>query len=261
MEKDEFYIGYSTEHPVKTMRFLKFFITILGIVVLGVAIIFALGQKPFKNSTFELGSLTEVEGVLHLTPYPFLRTTLADGASKDILLLGFGKFGATKGLQKIFENKNPQGMAIRLNGTLIYYEGKTLLQLESDVSGTYTLLGKTNTVSTIKEMGNVSLKGEVIDPKCYFGVMKPAFGKIHRSCAIRCISGGIPPVYVTMNAQNEASYYLITDEKGEPIHDAIIDYVGKPSEIQGKLVDLGDWMQIRLNPNTIKLIDQNSAIY
>jgi len=33
-----------------------------------------------------------------------------------------------------------------------------------------------------KEMiSKMTLQGEIIDPKCYFGVMKPGKGKIHRS--------------------------------------------------------------------------------
>ena len=39
---------------------------------------------------------------------------------------------------------------------------------------------------------NVTLKGEIIDPKCYLGAMKPGGGKTHKACAMRCIAGGIP---------------------------------------------------------------------
>ena len=40
----------------------------------------------------------------------------------------------------------------------------------------------------------MDVKGEIVDPKCFFGVMKPGEGKPHKDCAIRCILGGIPPV-------------------------------------------------------------------
>jgi len=35
--------------------------------------------------------------------------------------------------------------------------------------------------------------GEIVDSKC-LGVMTPGQLTTHRACAIRCISGGIPPV-------------------------------------------------------------------
>lgn len=47
----------------------------------------------------------------------------------------------------------------------------------------------------------MTLEDEIIDPKCYFGVI-PGKGKIHRSCAIRCISDGIPPVLATTDKNN-----------------------------------------------------------
>ena len=44
-------------------------------------------------------------------------------------------------------------------------------------------------------LGRVSLTGEIVDSKCYPGVMKPGQGKTHRACAIRCLSGGVPAVF------------------------------------------------------------------
>jgi hypothetical protein len=35
--------------------------------------------------------------------------------------------------------------------------------------------------------------GELVDTKCWLGVMRPATGKVHRACAARCLAGGVPP--------------------------------------------------------------------
>ncbi len=44
------------------------------------------------------------------------------------------------------------------------------------------------------DLGAVTLTGEIVDTKCHLGVMNPGEGKVHRDCAVRCISGGAPPV-------------------------------------------------------------------
>jgi len=261
MDKDEFYVGYATEHPKKTMAFFKKFILLIALIIVAVAFIFSYSQKPFENSSFELGTLTELEGVLYQNPYPILRTTLEGDATKDILLLGFGKFGAEQGLAEIFKDQKSEGVAIKLQGTLIYYDGKTLLQLQPNITDTYKIMGQTNTSSSMVSLGTTKLRGEVIDPKCYFGVMKPGYGKIHRSCAARCISGGIPPVFLCLNSEKEASYFLIADTHGAPINNEILDHIGKSSEIQGELFQLGDWMQIRVNPEDITTLNTASDIY
>ena len=40
-------------------------------------------------------------------------------------------------------------------------------------------------------LGAVTLTGEIVDSKCFLGVMNPGNLKPHKACAIRCISGGI----------------------------------------------------------------------
>jgi hypothetical protein len=39
-----------------------------------------------------------------------------------------------------------------------------------------------------------ALTGEIVDSKCFLGVMNPGERTVHRDCATRCISGGVPPM-------------------------------------------------------------------
>jgi hypothetical protein len=97
-------------------------------------------------------------------------------------------------------------------------------------------------------MDSVSLTGQVVDPKCYFGVMKPAEGKPHSDCAIRCISGGIQPMFVIRDSRREEKYFILRDQDGEPINDKILCYIGMPVELRGQLVKVDDWYIIKVNP-------------
>jgi len=42
-------------------------------------------------------------------------------------------------------------------------------------------------------LGTQTLVGEIVDSKCFLGVMNPGQLTTHRACAIRCISGGVRP--------------------------------------------------------------------
>jgi hypothetical protein len=54
-------------------------------------------------------------------------------------------------------------------------------------------------------LGTQTLIGEIVDSKCYLGVMNPGALIPHRACAIRCISGGIPPVLLVRQSDRSAA--------------------------------------------------------
>jgi hypothetical protein len=107
--------------------------------------------------------------------------------------------------------------------------------------------------------GFVQLQGEIIDPKCYFGAMTPGQGKPHRSCAIRCISGGIPPVLAVRNGE-DVDYYLLRGKDGESINQEILDLVALPVSLQAEVLEYGDWKVLRCDPGDIERVDQLTAV-
>ncbi len=259
-KKEEFYVGY-LERGKTTNSFLKKVLLALGAVVIVGGVLFALGQEKFKNGTFELGTITEIEGVLHEMPYPILRVPTAEGVTKDVLLLGFGKLGPEKTLEEIADGKDLNGMSLKLKGTLIYAEGHTVFQMEPAKEGNFELLGASNEKLDRVSLGEATLQGEIIDPKCYFGVMKPGRGKIHRSCAIRCISGGMPPVFLTTDEAGNSDYFLMTDREGRAINEEVLAFVGKPSSVKGEIIELGDWRQIKVDSEQIVELNTPSTVY
>ncbi len=261
-KNDEFYVPYiEGSLGAKTKQTLKRFTMGSFVLIIIAALLFSFSQKPFKNSSFELLNETKITGTFHESPYPMLRVEVAENTFKNILLLGFGKSSADPFLEKLQNDvKNLNGKTISIEGNLIYYNGKTLIQITDDEK--VTLVNAKNTKIPEKEtIGEMTLKGEIIDPKCYFGVMKPGKGKIHRSCAVRCISGGIPPVLATTDNNNMSTYYLLTDLKGNPIHKAILPFIGKPSEISGIVQKVDDWYLLKINPKNISIKSNTSLFY
>jgi len=261
-KNDEFYVPYiEGSLGAKTKRTLKHFVVVSILLIIASALLFSFSQKPFKNSTFELTSATKITGTFHENPYPMLRVEVAKNTYKNILLLGFGKSSANPFLEKLQnEIADLNGKTLSIEGNLIYYNGKTLIQITDDEKVTLKNNSKTH-IPCKKIISKMTLQGEIIDPKCYFGVMKPGKGKIHRSCAIRCVSGGIPPILATTDNNNISQYYLLTDLKGNAINNSILPYIGKPSEITGIVQEMEDWYIMKINISSIEELDIKSSIY
>lgn len=259
---DDFYVGYLEKAPRSYSRRMKWVIAVLVLATASAAIVLVINQKGFSTATFEFGNHTKLSGKVFKEPVPMIRVPDGKDASgkqvfKTVLLVGYGKQGA-KGILGEIEMR--EGISfekdfVTLQGTLLYGDGKTLLEV-SNMEQTFA--GKSDmrfsdAVQKAEHFGKTMLKGEIIDPKCYFGVMKPGEGKPHRSCAIRCISGGIPPVFAVKNEQGESNYFLLLGKDGEPVNKFVLDYVAEPITIEGELEKYDDWMAIRISTSPLAI--------
>lgn len=257
-KKKELFIGWKDEMPAGNKSLLRKVLIPLFILLPIIVILLVLAQRPFNNHIFEFGNVKNISGTYYQSPFPILiadQKDLPEGLSNEILLVGYGKFGA-KGIMDQIQDKNGPlvGKTITLSGTLIYGDQKTLLEL----SPTSTLVNvdnqNTSPTPPIPTVNPISVNGEIVDPKCYFGVMKPGEGKIHKSCAIRCISGGIPPVFrhQTNDQTTPYQYFLMVDDQGKAINKAILPFVGEQVSLQAKASTFGSWDILYLNPEDIK---------
>jgi len=259
MKMDEgFFIGWMPKAPRAFAKHIRKVLMGLLIIVVVSGVVLAISQKKFGSGNFEFGTLTEVKGIYFNSPVPCIK--LING--KDIFgnasyvtvpLLGFGKHGVDGVMADIEKEKATSfnGKEISLKGTLLYNDGKLLMQVDAN-DGPVTRIGNVADVSlqpVKEELGQMSIKGEIVDPKCYFGVMKPGQGKPHKDCAIRCILGGIPPVLRVTNDIGEANYYLILGPKGEKMNEAVKDYVAAPVTIHARVVKYDDWVVLYVQDN------------
>ena len=263
-QDDPFYIGWMARAPNGYAKQIRKVIIALIVIVPLAAILIASSQKKFSTASFEFGQLTEVKGIYLQHPVPALKVSSAKDVFGNhtyitIPLVGYGKSGAEGAMAEIEKEKNISlnKKQIILKGTLLYSDGKTLLQVDKNDNPLVqynTSEASQNVLPKVTELGIVSVKGEVLDPKCYFGVMKPGHGKPHRDCAIRCLLGGISPVFYVRNAEGRSNYYLIVGEHGEKINEQLQDYVADPVELQANAKQYDDWIVLYVNPATIKRI-------
>ena len=258
-QEDEFYICYQPGMPKNTKKTVARFVVLCGI-FLGIgAFVFGFFQETAVNSNFDFGNPSQVMGIYHESPYPMLQISLGEQTFKNVVLLGFGKSGPNPYLKSLREEYGKlHGRKMRIEGQLIYYNGQTLLEIDDSQKIEILEEGK---APLVQDISTQVIEGEIVDSKCYFGVMKPGFGKIHRSCAALCIAGGVPPVLVSTDKNGHENYFLLTDLKGNALHKDILPYIGQPVSIKGNHASLGGWNILRIQVAEIEKLDKPSSIY
>src|SRR6188508_1402826 len=256
MDQQDFYIGWMSKAPKSFAKHVKKVLLILLPVALIVAYLLSTSQKKFSTASFEFGKLTEVKGIYYNNPVPILKVFDKNNLSMSFLLVGYGKHGAETAIMELEKEKGVSlnGKEVTLKGTLIYGDGKTLLQVDKNDNPIVNIGAESNLQLQQKDLGTQTIRGEIVDPKCYFGVMKPGEGKAHRDCAIRCILGGIPPVLHVQNEKGESNYYLIVGPNGEKINEAVQDIVAEPVSIEARVVQQDDWVILYTDKKNIKRI-------
>jgi len=250
-EVREFYVGY-LKTPAGLARFLRWIVLISLGAVLGFGLLSAKSQNDPGGGVWH-GEDQGFVGLISATPYPLLRV-MSDHPGRPvetILLVSEGKRGGGERVTRM------DGRMARMHGTILERDGRRLLELaesnaisaiESNASVDASRLGAKN----IASLGSAVLRGEIIDPKCYSGAMKPGEGKTHKECATLCIAGGIPPMFVTIDAAGARQYYLLTDVHGRALDSRILPYVADLVEISGMLEKQDDLLVLKIDPASIR---------
>jgi hypothetical protein len=242
----DFYVGYLPKAPDGLARFVRKVIVALALLAVTAALVLLAGQKPFANSAFEFGKVRSFEGVVVTRPFPTLLVARPgeigqqDKYSRYLLVVP-GKHGADD-LVAGFDGKQ-----VRLQGQLIYRNGGTMVEI---TPGSIALVDTpTADGETTRDLGPLTVTGEIVDSKCYLGVMNPGQGKVHRDCAARCLSGGIPPIFVTNNGESQL---LLVGPDGSALgRDALREFVAEPITIRGELLQRGESRLLKIDPRAL----------
>ncbi len=191
------------------------------------------------------GATHVVEGVLSAKPYPLIR--VADAAApfgmRSVLIVAQGKCTGALKLAEL------DAKPVRASGVLIERKGRRMLEvplsvnrwLEAAPGPAAAVLAAPETTS----LGRARLAGQIMDSKCFFGVMRPSRGKTHKACAALCIRGGIPPSFWARDGQGRESVLLMTNAAGGPLGEAILPLVADPVSAEGEIVRVDDLLQFR----------------
>ncbi len=246
----DFYVGYKPDAPASLARFVRGRLLIVLVACVALAAVFSASQRPFAQSNFEFGTVRSFEGWIEAKPYPTLiveRPGTGAGTSRYLLVV-FGKHGAGDAVSGL------DGQRVRLDGTLVYRDHRTMIEIADGTIEQVAGAGPPPS-SVIEDLGRQTIRGEIVDSKCFLGVMKPGNLKPHRACATRCISGGIPPVLLARDASGIATYYLLVSSEGRTVNSEVLDMVAEPLEVTGTLRRAGDQLVLYADPGTYRRLE------
>jgi hypothetical protein len=248
---DDFYIGWEAKPAPDIRKFVRGVVILLLVTAIGLALAFAAVQHSIGTSVFEWGTVKKFSGILKLEPYPHLLvprpgTAGAQNTFSTYYLVAPFKHGLDREQFSALDGKT-----VSLQGTLIYRRNQTMVEALPDsikaAGQQLPLLRGSETVG----LGRQTLVGEIVDSKCFLGVMNPGQLLPHRACAIRCISGGIPPVLLVRQANGTAIYLLLVSAEGKPVNQEVLDLVAEPVQITGEVERQGELLILRADPKTI----------
>lgn len=235
-DRDPFFIGWEK----MPRRYVRFLAPVAGALVVAVAvsgIVLAWGQRSPGPGTWD-DRTTTFTGIVYAEPYAMIRVPGEPGASpRTILLVNEGKFGAK-------ERVRPHdGKPVRISGTLLSRDGWRMVELADGDAGLRAaeLPQVEQTALRLppaKLLGSVTLRGEIVDSKCYLGAMKPGAGRTHKGCAVLCLKGGVPPVFVSHDEGDV--FYLLTNAEGGPLDPAYFDLAADRMRLNGHAEEWGD---------------------
>lgn len=236
-----FYIGYIPKTSVEIAKFVHRVLIALFLAIVTLGAVLVTNQQQFPAAIFEWNTVRSFQGTIETKPYPTLVVrrpgiTSAGEQYSRYLLVGIGKHGADASVAGF------DGRSAELKGKLIYRDGATVIEV---MPGTVHASADTPSSFAVGANGSVTVTGEIVDSKCYSGVMNPGRGKVHRDCAVRCLSGGAPPVLVETAGEGRL-FVLATVDGGALPKPVFLDRVAEPVRVRGQALRLGDQLQLRV---------------
>jgi hypothetical protein len=243
-----FFVGYLGV-PGKLRSFL---VAVGGVLVIGFFaagwVIGATQDDPGPGAfRFDFGRQT-VTGTLELRPYPVLHVIegtehIAPGSA--LMLSGGGKRGAIDRAEPL------AGQLVTASGVVLARGDLDMLQLRGGADGLSAAEGDAAPVEA-EPLGRWRLAGEICDGKCLAGAMRPGTGLAHKACANLCLSGGVPPVFVSSQPVEGSAFLLIAGPDGGLLPEALYDAVGLYIGVEADIERRGDLLVMTIDPATVE---------
>ena len=109
------------------------------------------------------------------------------------------------------------------------------------------------------DTGPFEVTGEIVDSKCFLGVMVPGSGKTHKECASLCLRGGIPPALYVEDRAGHSSLLLLTGPTGEAIGARAVQAVGEAISLIGSIHQQGSWLELRTDSSSWHRVDRSKT--
>jgi hypothetical protein len=240
-----FFVGYFKKVPADVRALMIGFIVFFVVGMASASVLLSLNtDSPGAGSYADELHGEHLIGLMELRPYPILRVP-SDGArpARAVMLAGPGKFGVDdRALPLAGKTAQVGGIFVKRGDLemLLIGGGDDLKPAEPQTSlqpGT----------AASEDLGRWRLTGEICDGKCGAGAMKPGTGLAHKACANLCISGGVPPVFVSTAPVGGHIYFLLASKDGGPMPAALLDKTGVPVVLEGSIERRDDLLILKID--------------
>ena len=237
---DDFFVIWRDADGGAQRGWLRGVVVALAVAAVGLAAVLVLLQGTVaEDARFEFGTTREYTGVLVGDPVPLLVTT-----GQTFFLVNPFKYEFDPEVQARLD-----GQSVRLTATLIERGERAMLEV---VEGTVEPADPVDAgLPERVPLGAATISGEIVDSKCYLGVMNPGHLKPHRACAINCLRGGIPPVLLSRDDSGATVQTVLVSGDAQPLRDWVLEFVAEPVEVRGELAQLGDLRLMTVTPGSV----------
>ena len=244
MSKDRgFYVGY-LPMPRRHMVFLWIAAPLVAGALGALVGVMSASQRDPGDGVWDTGSVVRVEGTLLVAPYPMV----IDDRGKTHLLVEIAKTGADARAEPF------AGARVVVSGYSLERDGRRMLELVDGDDAVVRGEGSSRAVAVDAGAETVTLRGEILDSKCYLGAMKPGDGKGHKACATLCVTGGIPPLLLSWDADGTVRHLLLVNADGSSAREVVLGLIGEPVTVTGRLGRIGDLETLAIDAASIERI-------
>ena len=199
-------------------------------------------------------------GILQAKPYPILHVMESKTykSGQIVMLNGNGKRGV------IDRAADLDGKVVRISGFRLKRGDLDAMQLRGGMNGLRQVevmdgMSKSNMTAggfeiKVKQLGRWKLSGEICDGKCLTGAMRPGRGLAHKACANLCLTGGVPPVFVSSSPVEGSEFLMMANEDGEAVTEDVLQHTATYVEIDGDIERRGNLLVFKISPETISVI-------
>lgn len=249
-----FFVGYFKTVPPAIRRFCLMAGVFLLCFLASLALFQSLGTAHPGAGAYvdELKGAT-LTGTLETQPYPVLRVAATDGRpARAIMLSGQGKLGVQGTADPLSGQLVEAGGVFVKRGDLdmLLVGGRVGLKAVEADAGAEQVQPPAALASEV--LGRFRLTGEICDGKCYGGAMRPGNGLAHRACANLCITGGLPPVFVTTAPVEGHSTLLMAGPDGGPLPARLLKLTALPIQLEGTIERRDDLLVFRVDAAAVE---------
>jgi hypothetical protein len=208
-------------------------------------------QPPVDAGRFEFDIRQPFEGVFRARPIPALWVLRGQDPGRFsnysvYPLVGPGRQGLSPAAARF------DGLGVSLNGKLLY--NGTFTAVEADEASIQRLTRVVEFPEPVppEELGDATLRGEVLDLKTYAGYLEPNHGSWLIAPASNAIQSAVPPLLVIRNRQGDERVAILLNQRGDSLGWEALGQVGTAVEVRGKLQSMGGLLFLEVQPGSFR---------